>query len=177
MKKPLLIMGSLVLMAYGCIKTEPVSPVPHITFKSFHLYQAVDSLQNLNLYGDLSFGFIDGDADIGMYYLQDSNTWNENNYNVYLKPFQKIDTSYYAIPDDSTKPPLYFIIAHDPKLDRVEQNKTINGTITISIKYEIIPPYDTIRYNFYIRDRANNKSNVESTSDIGFKGITLPNHL
>jgi hypothetical protein len=62
----------------------------------------------------------------------------------------------------------------DTPLDRVGQNKTVKGFIRIEMYFFVIPEYDTIRYDFYIVDRALNKSNIESTSDIGFKGITLP---
>ena len=38
----------------------------------------------------------------------------------------------------------------------------------ISIQYSIIPSQDTLRYEFYIRDRAMNQSNMAYTTDIGF---------
>jgi hypothetical protein len=157
----------------ACVKTEPVSPVPEISFKSYDLMQAVDSLGNHLLVGKLEFSFIDGDADFGMEYTLDTVTWNEMNYNVFLKPYEKVDTLYYPIPDDSSKPPPYYRIMRDTPLDRVGQNKTVKGFIRIDMYFFVIPDYDTVRYDFYIVDRALNKSNVESTSDIGFKGISL----
>jgi hypothetical protein len=173
-KRSSLLVGSIISLLIGCVKTEQVSPIPHISFEKFELFQAYDTFQARNvLNGKLTFSFIDGNADIGYYNIEDTVTWNENNYNVFLKPFEKIDSLYFPIPDDSTKPPLYFTIAHNQKLDRTGQNKTVKGTISITITYDIIPPYDTIRYEFYIFDRIRNKSNVEVTSDIGFKGIVL----
>lgn len=158
----------------ACIKTEPVSPVPEVEFTTYELVEAIDTLGNPLIIGKLEFSFIDGDADFGMDGLWDTVTWNEMNYNVFLKPYEKIDTLYYPIPDDSSKPPPYYRIMRDTPLDRVGQNKTVKGFIRIEMYFFILPEYDTIRYDFYIVDRALNKSNIESTSDIGFKGITLP---
>ena len=107
------------LILSACVKTEPVSPVPEISFKSYDLMQAVDSLGNHLLVGKLEFSFIDGDADFGMEYTLDTVTWNEMNYNVFLKPYEKVDTLYYPIPDDSSKPPPYYRIMRDTPLDRV----------------------------------------------------------
>jgi hypothetical protein len=168
---------SSILIAFlilACIKTEPVSPIPEVEFKNYELFEAVDTLGNHLIVGKLEFSFIDGDADFGMDGLWDTVTWNERNYNVFLKPYEKIDTLYYPIPDDSTKPPPYYRVMRDTPLDRVGQNKTVKGFIRIEMYFFIIPEYDTLRYDFYIVDRALNKSNIESTSDIGFKGISLP---
>lgn len=174
MKKDLILIGIIITLLVGCIETEPVSSVPEITFKSFELFVAYDTFQEKDmLFGKLKFDFVDGDANIGIYYLEDSNSWNENNYNVFLKPYEKINFQYIKVPDDTTKPPLYYNISHNDKLDRAGQNKTIKGTITINIEYLLIPSYDTIRYEFYIRDRHKNNSNVEVTTDIGFKGVSL----
>jgi hypothetical protein len=177
MKKLVLIVGAMLLIAYGCIKVEPVSIVPHITFKGFKLFEAIDtSLGNHILRGVLEFSFIDGDADIGMDGAIDTADINsENNYNLFFIPYQKIGSNYYPIELDTLLPKPYYRIDHNIKMDRVGQNKTLKGTISVNIDYYLVPQYDTIRYDFYILDRAKNKSNIESTTDIGFKGITLSN--
>ncbi len=169
MKRSILILGITSLLIWSCIKTQEVSPVPAISFGTFDVFLGYDSLLDQYLtVGELEFSFIDGDADIGIYedYV-DTVTWNENNYNVFLIPYEKIDTSYIAIELDSSLPPPYYTIWHDDKLDRTGQNKTIKGTITITILD--LPLYDTIRYEFYIRDRAGHSSNTETTTDIGTK--------
>jgi len=159
----------------SCVETDPVSTIPEIDFKSFDLYIATDSLDNTYLAGLLEFSFIDGDADIGMYGSSiPFDSTDINNFNVILTPFEKLDGRYFEIEIDTSKPLPYYTIFHDTKLDRVGQNKTIKGIIKVEVPYKIIPDYDTIRYDFYIVDRAKNKSNIETTTDIGFKGITLP---
>jgi len=155
----------------SCVKTEPVLPIPEITFKSLEVYYAYDTLLEQYLpIGELVFSFIDGNADIGLYeedVIDDTTGWDERNYNVFLTPYQKLDTLYYLIESDSSNPPPYYTIWHNTKLDRVGQNKTIKGTITLTLSD--MPQYDTIRYEFFIRDRAGNDSNLETTSDVGTK--------
>jgi hypothetical protein len=155
------------LLIHACELPETVSSVPEITYKSFLLEDYRDSLGNQGKLGTLKFDFIDGDADIGSY-VYDYDTTEESlakKYNVFLIPFEKLPGGYY----DSVKTePLKYIIRQNEKLDRVGQNKTVKGEIAISIQYSIIPSQDTLRYEFYILDRARNRSNIEYTSDIGF---------
>ena len=164
--------ASIVLVS--CIKTDPVSPVPEITFKNLEVFYAYDTLLEQYIpVGELEFSFIDGDADIGLYeedIIEDTTGWDERNYNVFLTPYQKLDTLYYLIESDSSNPPPYYTIWHDVKLDRVGQNKTIKGDITLTLND--MPQFDTIRYEFFIRDRAGNESNLVTTSDAGTKPVS-----
>ncbi len=157
-----------VMLSIACEPPEKISPVPEISFKSFTLADYIDSLGNNSKLGTLKFDFIDGDADIGSF-LADTETTEESlkdKYNVFLIPFEKLPGGYY---DSVEAEPLKYIIRYNEKLSRVGQNKTIKGEIKISIQYFIIPVQDTLRYEFYILDRARNKSNTAYTSDIGFR--------
>jgi hypothetical protein len=159
-----LITAALIL---ACEMPETVSSVPGITYKSFLLEDYKDSLGNQGKLGTLKFDFIDGDADIGSY-VYDYDTTEESlakKYNVFLIPFEKITYGYY---DSVETEPLKYIIRYNEKLDRVGQNRTVKGEIEIRIQYSIIPPQDTLRYEFYILDRARNRSNLAYTSDVGF---------
>jgi hypothetical protein len=160
----LLMLGMLIA---ACEPPEKVSPIPEITFKSFTLEDYIDSLGNQGKLGTLKFDFIDGDADIGSF-VADTETTEEslkNKYNIFLIPFEKMPDGYY---DSVATDPLKYIIRYNEKLNRVGQNKTIKGEIKINIQYFIIPAQDTLRYEFYILDRAGNRSNTAYTSDIGF---------
>ena len=163
----------IILVAVACVKIQPVSPIPEIHFKSLEAGIYYDSLLDQNLPGaKLVFSFVDGDADFGVYQQTLNVTSNPDSiYNIFLQPYYKIDSTYYLIeidPNDTVHPPPYYRVFEDPKLDRVGQNKTIKGDITIQLID--LPQYDTIRYEFYIMDRAGHKSNVETTSDIGVNG-------
>lgn len=167
--------GFLFLLFVSCVETEPVSPIPEIEFKSYDLGPAYDSLlDQYFLVGNLEFSFIDGDADFGIDYAYDKEAPDDYNYNVFLKAYEKVDTNYFPIEFDTTNPPLNYRITRDTPLDRVGQNKTVKGFIRIDMYFFVIPPYDTMKFDFYITDRAMNKSNIESTTDIGFKGVELP---
>jgi hypothetical protein len=150
-----------VILLVSCEPFEKVSDVPEIHFKSYSRY-LVDTLDLTIESGELVFSFRDGDADFGV----DTIEYPEDTINLYIIPFQKVDQTYDSIDMD-----IYgrkYAIYSNERLDRTGQNKTIQGEIKVRIYYFLIPPYDTIRYDFYIMDRAGNKSNVESTSDIGF---------
>ncbi|NTV84606.1 MAG: hypothetical protein HGA23_09955 [Bacteroidales bacterium] len=145
----------------SCEAIEEVSDVPEIQFKSFILGE-IDSLGFNIKTGELVFSFIDGDADIGI----PTSGRGEDTLNLFLLPFKKTDMVY-----DSLDMDIYgrqYAVLNDEKLIRIGQNKTIKGEIKVQIYYFIVPPFDTMRYDFYITDRAGHKSNVESTSDIGF---------
>ena len=148
------------LAVASCEPFEKVSEVPEITFKSFELYE-IDTLSMRIKTGELVFSFIDGNADIGV----TTGGTQKDTLNLFLIPSQKLNGEYEPIEDVDT---LKYGIRDDEKLTRVGQNKTIKGEIKLQIYYFLIPPYDTIRYDFYIKDRAGNQSNMESTSDIGF---------
>lgn len=144
----------------ACEPFEKVSEIPHITFKKFELFE-IDTLSNTIKAGELTFDFIDGDADLG------GNVQSYEGFdtiNFYLIPFEKTGGAYYLIPDDTLK----YQIRYNEKLDREGQNKTIKGEIKLVIYYFIEPAYDTIKYDFYIYDRAGHQSNIESTTDIAF---------
>jgi hypothetical protein len=172
MKQVFIWFSIVALTLTACVKTEPVSSIPDITYKSFEIFFVYDStLDQTILAGELIFDFIDGDADIGIYPEDmDTVTWNRDNYNVFLVPFEKVDSLYFQVDPDSSKPPPWYTIQHDSKLDRVGQNKIIKGTINLLI-YDI-PVFDSMKYDFYISDRAGNNSNTESTdvfcSDVKF---------
>jgi hypothetical protein len=151
----------------ACEMPETISPIPAITYKDFLLENYRDSLGNQGKLGTLTFDFIDGDADIGsiVYDYDTTEESLEKKYNVFLIPFEKLPDGEY---DSVETQPLKYIIRYNDKLNRVGQNKTVKGEIEISIQYAIIPPQDTLRYGFYIVDRARHRSNHEYTSDIGF---------
>ena len=53
-----------------------------------------------------------------------------------------------------------------PYMERLGVNKILRGTISLTFLYLFYSPGDTIKYDFYIKDRALNESNVASTGEI-----------
>jgi hypothetical protein len=155
------VLMSLILFS-SCEPFEKVSEIPEVHFISYETY-LIDTLNFTIKTGELVFSFQDGNADFGI----NSTIFNtDDTINLYLIPFRKLDGAYDPIDED-----LYgrkYAIYNNEKLVRTGQNKTIKGEIKVRIFYFLDPPYDTIRYDFYIVDRAGNESNVDTTPDIAF---------
>lgn len=151
-----------VLLLAACEEITNINPVPVIEFKEFTLTEGIDSLGNTVFEGKLLFSFSDDDgADL-------SNTpYGDTIYAIITEPFIKNpDNSYIQSDFDTVNN--YLIYDEDMSISKVGQNKTLHGDIEITRYYFIIPA-DTIRYEFYIIDQDDNQSNVEVTSDIGFR--------
>jgi len=160
-----MVIGIIVIIA--CEKIEPADPIPEIGFKDFTVFDSYDTIGDEPVEVkacELIFTFIDGDGDIG---LIDDPYDSIDPKNVFIIPFEKFDGSYYRNDELDT---LAFWIKHDEKMERVGQNKTLKGEIIVKFSYftNLISDYDTLKFDFYMIDRAENKSNVESTTDIEF---------
>ncbi len=160
---------ALVFFISSCVEFEEVSPIPSIEYQSIEFLRGFDSLGNPITRMILEFSFIDGDADFGVYDEINGDTTlpDSQRYGMFVLPYEKIKGEYFRIDlsDNPNNPKLNFHIPYDEKLNRVGQNKTVKGFIRVNIDYTIEPPYDTLMYEFYIRDRALNKSNIERTDD------------
>lgn len=154
-------------IAVACEKIEPADPVPSIGFKDFTVADSYDTIggEPIEVKAcELLFTFIDGDGDIGLY---DDPYDSIDPKNVFIIPYEKFEGDYKRNDELDT---LAFWIKHDDKMDRVGQNKTLKGEIKVKFSYykELISDYDTLKFDFYIIDRAENQSNIESTFDISF---------
>lgn len=158
----------------ACVEFEQVSPIPEIKYQDFELLDGFDTLGNPVKFAILEFNFIDGDADFGVYPEIASDTLKPDleKFNLIMTIYDKIDGKYKlkTIWNKNTNNldtlTLKQTIKYDPKLDRVGQNQTIKGNITAIVpleKWQVLT--DTFRIEFYIRDRALNKSNVEYSDD------------
>lgn len=168
MKRVLIVLiTSGVIAAGACTKIEPADPVPEIGFKELIVtdgFDTIGSQVNPIKICKLTFSFIDGDGDIGLVRSQFDTIEPKN---VFIVPFNKSEGIYYREDDLDT---LTFWIEHDSKMERVGQYKTLNGEIIVKFNYltQLIADYDTLRFDFYITDRAGNQSNVETTRDAAF---------
>jgi hypothetical protein len=82
---------------------------------------------------------------------------------LFFTLYRKVGGIMVQAPDnDPLKPSAYRI----PYLERLGQNKILKGTVSVTFLYLFYSAADTIRYDFYIEDRALNVSNVASTNEI-----------
>jgi hypothetical protein len=149
-----------IIFVSACEPSENISDIPEIHFKSLSGPFIVQT-GTVTYYGArLNFSFSDGNSDFGVdVYSNPSDTIN-----FFMVPFQKLNGAY-----DSVSMETYgrkYTIKKDDMLDR--NGQAVKGEISVEIQYILLPPFDTMKYEFYIMDRAGNKSNIESTSDIPF---------
>ena len=154
----------------GCDPIQSHSEIPEIHYisLSFGTFNGLTDMAILN------FSFVDGDGDIGK-----RTTVDKNGDIVALTPDDdnsKIHFTWYKKLPDRTYEPFQFAsgtiadstaIPYDEVMDKDgANNKTLKGTIQIALFPPTKPQnVDTMRIEFYIFDRARNKSNVEYTPD------------
>ena len=148
-----------------CEKPKTYPETPQIKFESFTIKDTIDLLDNLIKSGKLVFSFIDGDGDIG---LMESDTLPPYDtsgiyyHNLFLTMHEKIDGEFQEV---ILAFPLNYRV---PYAVPEGQNKTLKGEIKIDLTYNLPVPYDTIRYIFFLVDRALHHSNKDSTNIIVF---------
>jgi len=146
------------LFIISCGKIEKLPPVPSIAFKSFEVFDSVDILGNKVKGGRLNFHFQDGDGDLGLDVPQSTGTVDSTN--LFFTLYRKTGGVFHEVAaNDPSRPSAYRI----PFMDRQGQNKILRGNISITFLYLFYTPADTLKYKFYVKDRAQNLSNTDST--------------
>jgi hypothetical protein len=153
----------ILISVCSCFKIETYPPEPQIEFISFSLTDSTDVLDNPVLYGELHFSFIDGDGDLGFFQAADTST-EDISKTIFITPYKKTNGEFV---EDTNIIPLNYRI---PYFETAGNNKTLKGEIIVKdINHN--PPYgdDTLKYKFYIKDRAGNVSNIEETQEFVLK--------
>ena len=159
--KILILIITVLLSGLSCQKIESLPEIPSISFKSFILIDTIDALGNEGKIGELTFDFEDGDGDIGLS-QPDSLSADSTNFNMFFTLFNKTNGEFIEVSDSVLETPLNYRI---PYIEKEGQNKTLKGEIQVDFIY-LLFEYDTIKYSFFIVDRALHKSNVETTPEI-----------
>jgi hypothetical protein len=170
--KPFILPFLIFLMVMSCNKIEQLPDEPYIEFRSFRVFDTTDILGNKCQAGKLRFYFEDGDGDIG---LNPPESPEEDSTNLFFDLFRKVNGVMVKAPRNDVLNPSDYRI---PYMERAGQNKILKGTIDVTFLYLFYSKEDsdTIRYDFYIKDRKGNLSNTASTSEISLSdnGIYLP---
>jgi hypothetical protein len=144
----------------SCRKVQDLPPEPRIEFRSFDIFDTLDILGNLSKGGRLKFYFEDGDGDLG---LKEPTLPRADSTNLFLILYKKRKGNFEpADANDLLYPSDYRI----PYMVRLGQNKILKGTISVTFLYLFYNPSDTIKYDFYIKDRALHESNIATTCEI-----------
>jgi len=152
----------IIFASYSCKKIQQLPATPHIDFTSFTIFDTTDILGNISKGGRLKFHFEDGDGDLGL--NPPTTTSRTDSTDLFLTLFRKKGGSMDSVP--GLDPLLPSPALRIPFMERLGQNKILKGTISVTFIYQSYLPTDTIKYNFFIKDRALNESNVASTSEI-----------
>jgi len=157
--KILIITIIILLSGLSCRKIESLPETPSISFKSFILIDTIDALGNEGKIGELTFDFEDGDGDIG---IKPTDSLSIDSTNLFFTMYSKTDGEFTEVSGEDLKTTLNYRI---PYIEKEGQNKSLKGEIQVDFIY-LLFEYDTIKYSFFIVDRALHKSNVETTPEI-----------
>jgi hypothetical protein len=148
------------ILFHSCGKIEKLPPIPAITFTSFEVFDTI-VLDNEAKAGRLKFHFEDGDGDLGLN-APEVNSGSDTS-NLFFTLLRKNSGSFIPAPDNDPLDPSDYRI---PYMERLGQNKILKGTVSITFLYLFYTPVDTIKYEFYIKDRADHLSNTVTTCEI-----------
>ena len=149
----LLIPLFLVILLSSCRKQEKYSDIPVISFVS--LLANEDAVNGTDV--RLTFKFQDGDGDIGLNENDTQAPFDTSSiyyYNCFISYFEKQNGVFVEIELPSTL---------NMRIPRLSDNtpESISGEITLDLfANNPFSPYDTIRYELFIVDRALNHSNT-----------------
>ncbi|MBR0305091.1 MAG: hypothetical protein IJQ94_05555 [Bacteroidales bacterium] len=158
--KKLLLFGSMVLLFFGCHRTEPISEVPYIEFVRL---DKVDEGTGVDNQANLVVHFQDGDGDIGLNDADTTGLFSKDSiyyYNFFIDYYEKQKGEWVLV---ELPTPLH---ARIPRLSD-DVPESIEGEITIlTFINNYFSPYDTIKLSCRLLDRALHQSNTIETPEI-----------
>ena len=148
----------LVLLFSACRKVEKYPVEPHIEFVSLEPINEPDNAMDVRLI----FKFQDGDGDIGLNNSDLQAPFDTSSiyyYNCFITYFEKQNGEFVEVELPST------LNMRIPRLSD-DYPESMSGEISLDL-YANNPfsPYDTIRYELYIVDRALHHSNTITTTE------------
>lgn len=152
----------IITVFFSCRKPEKYSVVPEIHFKEIPIKDTLVFSNPLKRCV-LTFSLIDGDGDIGFNegdtlppYDSKSVYYN----NLLINMYKIIDGN--SIKVDTPEIGTYYKF-RTKYIEPQGQNKTLKCTIFVNLDFDLPSQWDSIKFDFFMYDRALNKSNVEST--------------
>lgn len=177
--KQLLCLFILAILFNSCREEEQLNPVPQVEFKNFIKYSDAAGRDTAV---DFVFTLVDGDGDIGFRENEFNTACGADNSNLYLAYEEKSGISYrprkiwvQVVEITPACDTLVFFDSVQVKFNQRMQyiepasnRKSIEATVTYRMDYvsALILLSKTGRFEFYIRDRAKNKSNVAYSADL-----------
>jgi hypothetical protein len=150
-----------VIALFSCDDMQQLPGRPRIEYRSFSIFDTTDILGNSVKGGRLNFYFEDGDGDLGL--PTPSDNLAGDSINLFLKLYRLDNGVITPAPGNDPLTPIGFRI---PYMTRTGVNRILKGNISVVFLYLFYTTEDSIRYDFFIKDRAENISNVVSTDTI-----------
>ena len=162
MKIYLFIIFASILLWFSCRKPEKYSNIPQISFIEIPVKDTIIFSNHLKRH-ILTYSLIDGDGDIGFKEGDTLTPFNINSayYNNLIIDMYKIVDGY-TIKVDTPEIRTYYRF-RTKYIEPIGQNKTVKCTIYVNLDFDIPSSWDSVRFDFYMYDRALNKSNVTTT--------------
>lgn len=161
MKRLFLILGIILFLA-SCTPEDKYPIIPRIQFVGI---EKIPNEYGFDYKANLSFYFEDGDGDIGLDNTTEDlkppfDTASIYHYNFFISYYEKQNGEFVKVDLPAEQ---------NARIPRLSNNtpESINGDINVEIFINnITSPYDTVRFEFYILDRALHKSNIITTPEI-----------
>lgn len=146
---------AVLIAAASCSDLETYSEIPKVEFKKVFLADTIDELDNKVKLQEISLQVIDGDGNLGL-----NRNEADSLYNLFITIYKKEKGQYQRTNDTIGK---YRIPYKQP----IGQNKYLRAEVIVNMTTSLsILQYDTIRYEIYIQDRADNLSETITSCDI-----------
>ena len=155
----------LLLCIFSCTKYPEYPNEPRVSYVSAEAYLSEDALGNLDKNVELRFMLYDGDGDIG----HSQEDLDDTSF-VEISKFYSI----FFVKKDGDFVPLDSLIATNtdvsiPQLRENGSDKFIKAEVTVDIPHSSLSlPYDTLFLTFFVTDRANNQSNIDTSAVLVF---------
>jgi hypothetical protein len=155
----------ITLVFYACEVPRSYPDTPEIKFKSARLIDTRDTLDNKVKRILLTMSVIDGDGDVGIFFGESNNIYpgfeDLDNANLFITLYEKIDGEFVKMDTVYNYATTY--------LEPEGQDKSLVADFEVSIDYKtVLFDFDTIKYSFYIYDRAKHQSNIGESPEIPY---------
>jgi hypothetical protein len=142
-----IILFVIIVILPSCEKYDDYSPIPHVTYDTLQ-----PKTSNGSKFLEISIDFIDGDGDLCIP--------NDTVKNLIFTLYQLENDTFKKV--DLTVPYEFSIPYYEPE----GRNKLMQGKILNKFYMSDLQQFDTIKFSFYVFDRAGNNSNTEYTPEI-----------
>lgn len=143
------------ILIISCNKLEEYDNRPIITESSYDLLKNASGKDTALV---LKFTFTDGDGDVG---LSDADTIAPNNTNVKIDYLEKLDGVFSKILIPGTTDTLNF----NSRIKKFGSNNPTKAQVEVKVNIQVVLA-DTVRFDYYIVDKALNRSNKVTTGPI-----------